>query len=99
VKLRYTSRAARHLVNIASHIAAQSPAGAAHIGGRIREVAELLARFPDLGHEGTLAGTREIVVPGLPYVIVHRIESVDTLTVLGVYHGAQLRPGQKPPSD
>jgi hypothetical protein len=37
-----------------------------------------------------------MVVPGLPYIIVYRIEpgAEDTLVILGVYHGAQLRPGQ-----
>jgi hypothetical protein len=35
--------------------------------------------------------------PGLPYIIVYRIEShaeEDGLAILGVYHGAQRRPGQ-----
>ena len=38
-----------------------------------------------------------MVVPGLPYIVVHRIETgdEDTLVILGVYHGAQLRPGQE----
>jgi hypothetical protein len=38
-----------------------------------------------------------MVVPGLPYIIVYRIEShaeEDGLAILGVYHGAQCRPGQ-----
>ena len=58
---------------------------------------ELLSAFPQIGHEGALAGTRELSVPGLPYIIVHRIEAgdEDTLVILGVYHGAQLRPGQE----
>ena len=38
-----------------------------------------------------------MVVPGLPYIIVYRIESgeEEVLVILGVYHGAQLRPGQE----
>jgi hypothetical protein len=36
-----------------------------------------------------------MVVPGLPYIIVYRIETRDTaLAILGVYHGAQRRPGR-----
>jgi len=49
-----------------------------------------------MGHKGQLPGTREMVVPGLPYIIVYRIENrkEGELTILGVYHGAQRRPGQ-----
>jgi plasmid stabilization system protein ParE len=68
---------------------------------RVRAVAEFLADHLHVGHKATLAGTREFVVPGMPYIIVHRIEpnDPDTLTILAVDHGAQLRPGQTPPED
>jgi plasmid stabilization system protein ParE len=58
----------------------------------------LLTDFPMIGHEGALQGTREMVVPGLPYIIVHRVEPAEAVVViLGVYHGAQRRPGQERP--
>jgi toxin ParE1/3/4 len=53
-----------------------------------------MAAFPQMGHSGLLPGTREMVVPGLPYIVVHRSDE-DALVILGVYHGAQLRPGQE----
>jgi addiction module RelE/StbE family toxin len=98
MRLRFTPRAVRHLHAIADYISKDSPVAARHIGDRLREATELLPRFPELGHQGILEGTRELVVPGLFYIIVHRIESndPDTLTILGIYHGAQLRPGQEP---
>jgi toxin ParE1/3/4 len=75
----------------------RNPDAARRVGARIRETIDLLAAFPKMGHEGALSGTCEMVVPGLPYVVVHRIESGDeeALVILGIYHGAQLRPGQK----
>jgi hypothetical protein len=38
-----------------------------------------------------------LVVPSLPYIVVHRIETGDdpAVTILGIYHGAQVRPGQE----
>ena len=98
MKLRFTPRARRHLDAIFEYITERNASAAQHIGSRIRETIGLLATFPDLGHVGALAGTREMVVPGLPYIIVYRIEPdhADTLVILSVYHGAQLRPGQKP---
>jgi hypothetical protein len=52
-------------------------------------------RYTIIGHTGSATGTREWVVVGLPYLIVHELnEPEDELVVLGIYHGAQLRPGQ-----
>lgn len=92
--LRYTRRALRHLHRIAAYLNERSPVAARHVGQRIRGTAELLADFPDLGHDGALPGTRELVVPGLPYIIVHRVEPDRRVTILGIHHGAQVRPGQ-----
>jgi len=95
LKLRWTLRALRHIHEIDNYLSERSPAAARHVGERIDEIVALLMRFPDLGHDGSLPGTAEIVTPGLPYIIVYRIDSGDTLTILGVYHGARLRPGQE----
>jgi len=35
-----------------------------------------------------IAGTRELVFPGLPYIVVYRIQDQD-LEILRIYHGAQ----------
>lgn len=101
MKLRYAPRASLQLRAIAAYLAKHSPSAAGRIGRRIREAAKFLASFPHLGHEGALPGTREFVIPGLPYILVHRIEpsDPDTLTILAVYHGAQLRPGQTASDD
>ena len=97
MNLRFTPQARRHLEAIAEYLGARSPAAARSVGQRIRETIELLMNFPMIGHQGFLEGTREMVVPGLPYVIVHRIDPAesDTLVILGIYHGAQRRPGQE----
>jgi len=95
--VRLTRRARRHLEAIAEYIAQRDPDAARRVGARIREMIELLSAFPHIGHEGALAGTRELSVPGLPYIIVHRIEAgdEDTLVILGVYYVAQLQTGQE----
>jgi addiction module RelE/StbE family toxin len=94
MKLRFTRRSRRHLDAIAEYIAEHNPGAARRVGERIREVAALIGKFPLIGHGGVLAGTREMGVPGLPYVIVYRVDE-NAVTILGVYHGAQLRPGQE----
>lgn len=99
MRLRFSARAVRHLHGIEDYIRAQSPSAALDIGRRIRRAAERLKQFPAIGHKGAQQGTREIGVQGLPYIIVHQVDSDDTITVLGIYHAAQLRPGQEPPTD
>ena len=96
MKLQVTPQARRHLESIAEYLRERSPRASQRVGRRIRETIALLCDFPLIGHRGALDGTREMIVRGLPYVIVYRIEAADqqTLVILGIYHGAQLRPGQ-----
>jgi len=93
MKLRYTPRARRHLEHIAEYISERNPRAAVVVGERIRAVIELLCDLPLMGHEGLVPRTREMVVPGLPYVIVYRVEQSEQsgLVILGIYHGAQDR--------
>ena len=94
--LRVTRRAQRHVDHIAEYISERNPDAARRVGGRIREIFDLLSKLPLAGRTGVLAGTREMAVPGLPYVVVYMVDS-KLVTILGVYHGAQLRPGQTDP--
>ncbi len=83
---------------IAEYLEARNPEAARRVGARIGDMINLLLKFPNMGHKGALPGTREMVVPRLPYIIVYRIESDaedGRLAIIGVYHGAQRRPGQQ----
>jgi plasmid stabilization system protein ParE len=63
---------------------------------RVRTAAEQLGEHPRMGHMGAATGTLEWVVTGLPYVIVYEVhEADDEIVVLGIYNGAQMRPGQR----
>lgn len=60
----------------------------------IETVAYRLTTFPGLGRAGTLANTREAIVPGSPYVIVYAVdETLERVTILAVLHGARDFPG------
>jgi toxin ParE1/3/4 len=98
--VRYTPRARRHLEDIGEFLTARNPEAARRIGERLREMIDLLAAFPEMGHVGTMADTREMAVRGTPYLVVYRIERSpeDRIVILGIYHGAQLRPGQERPT-
>ena|SRR5579871_1325808 len=101
MRLRYTPRASRQLRAIARYLRERSAPAARAVGLRVGETAKFLQENPAAGRKGALAGTREFVVRGMPYIVVYRVEPKDptTLTILAVYHGAQLRPGQAAPED
>jgi toxin ParE1/3/4 len=52
---------------------------------RIIEAAESLASFPDRGRPWRLRAAKELLVPGLPYVIIYRIAR-DRVIVLALFH-------------
>ncbi len=80
MRLRFTARARRHLNDIQSYISEQNPRAALAVGKRLREVTEILGHLPYLGRGGALAGTREMVVPSLPYVIVYQVREREALS-------------------
>jgi toxin ParE1/3/4 len=95
LKVRYTIDALLHVGTIHAFINERNPVAATRVIARVRAAAEQLGEHPRIGHAGTAAGTLEWVVTGLPYVIVYEARVADDeIVVLGVYHGAQMRPGR-----
>jgi plasmid stabilization system protein ParE len=95
MKVRYTIEALLHIAEIHAYINERNPIAATRVVSRIRAATDQLGDSPLMGHAGAAAGTREWVVVGLPYVIVHELSTDESeLVILGIYHGAQLRPGQ-----
>lgn len=96
MKVRYSIDALLHIAEIHAYINERHPVAATRVVARIRAAADRLGEMPRIGHIGAVAGTQEWTVVGLPYIIVHELdESRDEVLILGVYHGARLRPGQE----
>ena len=68
------------------------PRSADSVIDRILENTERLGRFPYIARIGRALGTYELVVPGLPYIVVYQVNADDDeVIVIGVFHGAQDR--------
>lgn len=93
MRLRWTRPALRDLTEIHAYIAEQDPATALRIARVLRAQAEGLAVHPHMGREGRIEGTRELVVPGLPFLIAYRVTE-DFVDILALRHGARLWPGR-----
>jgi len=80
---------------IFDYIEADSPDAAVMIDDRIEAAAETLEHCPELGRPGRIEGTRELMVPGTPYIVAYR--SLGTrVRILRVLHGAQRWPDEMP---
>ena len=87
----WSPRAVRHLVAIREYIEKDSDGNAALIAGRILDAIEILRTQPQMGRPGRLAGTRELVIAGTPFLVVYKLEA-DGVAILTVLHGARRWP-------
>ena len=83
--------------DIFTHIEADSPRGAIAVDERIAAAARRLVEFPESGRPGRVPGTRELVVPGTPYIAAYAAPTT-SVRILRVLHGAQIWPDDFPES-
>jgi toxin ParE1/3/4 len=88
MRLRWTTPAANDLYNIVQRIRRDNPAAAAKVAKILYDECGRLRDFPRRGRKGRIEGTRELVFPGLPYIVVYTIQN-EIVDLLRIYHGAQ----------
>jgi toxin ParE1/3/4 len=72
MRLRWTSAAANDLENISDYLHHQNPQFAERTVRRLYAEIRELGHFPSRGRLGREPGTRELILSGLPYVIIFR---------------------------
>ena len=88
LQVRWTPSAAKDLQGITRHIRKDNPSAARSVAETLFSAANSLDQFPLRGRPGKIAGTRELVIVGLPYIIVYRVKGA-AVHILHVYHGAR----------
>jgi addiction module RelE/StbE family toxin len=92
MKLVFDTKALSDLEAIYAWISSDSPSIAGEVVERVFSSIERLSLFPQMGRAGAVSGTREWVMPRLPYIVVYEVHDVtDELVVIAVFHGAQDR--------
>ena len=91
MRVRWTTPAKEQFVSAFEYIAEENRAAAARTASRIWRSAELLASHPMAGREGRVAGTRELVIRGTPFIVGYRIEKKE-IWILAVMHAARKWP-------
>lgn len=85
MKIVWLRRALANLEHEADYIGQTDPAAAAHVLARLQDVVQRLADHPQSGRTGRIMGTRELVVPGLPYIIPYRVKD-SRVEILRIFH-------------
>jgi toxin ParE1/3/4 len=88
LKIRWTLPAVNNLQSIFQYIAADNEEAAHRMMERIHAAIERVAQMPYSARGGKHAGTRELVVPRTPYIVMYRIHE-EAIQILRVFHGAQ----------
>ena len=88
-EIRWTQEAHRWLRDIHSYISADNPDAAQRVVSGIHEKAQLLRKFPEIGHihRTEADGEIRILLYG-HYRIAYLLKSVSSIDILGVFHGA-----------
>ncbi len=91
MKIAWTRVALRDIDAIQDYVAQDSPRAAYQLAqGLVQRTTDTLAAAPMAGRLGRAQGTRELVFPDLPYIVVYRVTNM--VEVLAVMHSARIWP-------
>lgn len=92
MKVEWSRRAIRDLADAWDYVAGDSEAAADRLLFVLTHSVEPLTAHPRAGREGRVKNTRELVVPGTPYIIAYRAKRSGDIEVLRVLHGRRRWP-------
>ena len=87
----WLEEAVQDLKTIGTFIAEDNPSAAYRVLTKIKASADSLQQNPELGRPGRVEKTRELVVPGLPYILPYTLAKKE-IRILAVLHTARKWP-------
>jgi toxin ParE1/3/4 len=91
MKIVWSPQARGDLLEIYRRIFDENPDAARALHHKITSRILALLETPQIGQPGRVAGTRELVITGTPYIVPYRI-SGESLQILRVYYTSRLWP-------
>ena len=89
--IRWTQRATNDLTRICDYLAQHGNFTSRRVALTIYRRTNSLQKFPNRGRSGRVAGTRELILTNLPYIIVYKVRQ-DTVQIVRILPGAQVWP-------
>lgn len=80
---------------IFSYLEGHNPSAAVDMDEMIQGAVQNLRTYPNMGRQGRVANTRELVVVGTPFIIAYAVIA-DRVKLLRVLHGTQQWPESMP---
>lgn len=87
----WTNLALHHLKTSYEFIHQHSPKTAHEIFHRIETTITHLERYPQIGKKGRLQGTRELIIPNTPFLLIYRVKEIH-IEILAFLHGRRKWP-------
>lgn len=91
MRIRWFKNADADLDKIEAYISEDNSVATIETVLRIINYVNQLVEYPSMGRPGRVEGTRELVIPGLPYTIPYRAKG-ETIQILRVLHHARKWP-------
>jgi toxin ParE1/3/4 len=91
VRIVWLRAAERNLEEQLDYIGERNPRAANTLAEKIAAAVARLPDHPRRGRPGRVTGTRELAVPGTPYIVVYMV-GADYVRIHRVLHGAQRWP-------
>ena len=91
MRVRWLRQALLDLDEIETYIVEDSPTVAVDGVVKIIKAVSLLREQQGIGRTGRVPGTKELVVPSLPYIVPYRVKD-EEVQVLRVYHTSRKWP-------
>jgi len=90
-RVRWTLSAAGDLESIGHFLARDHPEFLQATIAKLYLAAHSLSSLPNRGRPGREPGTRELILPPLPYIVVYRVRG-ESVEILHIHHSAKDRP-------
>lgn len=91
MRVKWTKKALFNLDDAINYIASDNPTAATKVAKKIWESSQMLALQPGLGRPGRVAGTRELLISNLPFILPYTRQN-DTIYILRVIHTSMIWP-------
>lgn len=89
MRIVWTRRYLQEITAIGDYIAERNPRAATRLVNEIHsKTGRLLSANPFIGRAGDIRGTRDLVIPGTPYIVAYRVKDAE-IEILFVQHGAR----------
>jgi len=92
LQIKWLDLAAQDLEIIEQYIARDDPNAALRVVLHIVDSVGQLAEQPMIGRAGRVRGTRELIIPGTPYLVPYRLKNQEIVEILRVFHQAKKWP-------